>query len=152
MVRESWLDKVGSLGTVKPWSILDSAQASAAEYEHWLRLHRPDGVDLCLLGMGDDGHTASLFPGTRALTEEQLWAVVNWVEKFQAPRLTLTYPYLNLSREVLFLITGANKALPLKQMLEEHQHPTAGVVGQEGTYYFLDREAASQLSWPPKSR
>lgn len=149
MVRQTLLDSVASVGTSKPWSILDSAQSSAQEYESWLRQNRPQGVDLCLLGMGDDGHTASLFPGTRALQEKERLAVDNWVEKFNAPRLTLTYPYLNAAKEVLFLITGANKAQPFKEVLENHQHPTAGVEGSGATYYFLDREAAASLSWPP---
>ncbi|MCB1098719.1 MAG: 6-phosphogluconolactonase [Verrucomicrobiales bacterium] len=65
--------------------------------------------DLLLLGMGDDGHTASLFPGTLALHEEQRWAMENYVEKFGGYRITITYPVINAAREVAFLVTGEAK-------------------------------------------
>lgn len=65
--------------------------------------------DLCLLGMGDDGHTASLFPDSLALHEEERWAMENYVEKFSSYRITLTYPVINASREVAFLVTGEAK-------------------------------------------
>lgn len=144
MVKEAWLDRVSGLGGIVPWSIEASAEDSANHYEERLR-QRPHGVDLCLLGMGDDGHTASLFPGTAALHEQQRWAVANWVEKFNSHRLTMTYPYLNLSRQVLFLITGAGKAPALRQVLRLEEHPAAAVRGREGTTFFLDRAAAAEL-------
>ena len=144
MVKETLLDRISGVGEAHPWKILADADASAEDYEKVVRA-RPQGVDLCLLGMGDDGHTASLFPGTKGLEEQQRWAVANWVEKFNSHRLTLTYPYLNGSREVLFLITGAGKARALREVLREGQHPAAGVRGREGTYYFLDKAAAAEL-------
>ena len=144
MVKEAWLDRVSGLGGIYPWKIGESAEHSAELYEEQLR-KRPQGVDLCLLGMGDDGHTASLFPATAALQEQQRWAVANWVDKFDSYRLTMTYPYLNLSKEVVFLITGAGKAPALREVLRSGEHPAAGVRGQQATYFFLDRAAAADL-------
>lgn len=144
MVKEAFLDRVQGLGGIHPWPILASPDQSAEQYERVLRqLGR--GPDLCLLGMGDDGHTASLFPGTTALQEQEHWAVSTWVEKFSAHRLTMTYPYLNLSRNVVFLITGAGKAPVLRQVLREGMHPAAGVRGRESTIFLLDKAAAAEL-------
>lgn len=146
MVKESLLDHL-QVGLARPWSILDTPEASAQEYEDWLRSKEgpAQGVDLCLLGMGDDGHTASLFPDTPALQEEQRFAVSNPVAKLDSQRLTLTYPYLELSREVVFLVTGANKARALREVLLEGKHPSARVWARESTHFFVDRAAAAEL-------
>lgn len=79
--------------------------------------------DLVLLGMGDDGHTASLFPETAALGERDTWAVANRVPKLDATRLTLTVPVLNGGREVVFLVAGAGKAEALAAVLEGPETP-----------------------------
>jgi 6-phosphogluconolactonase len=111
----------------------------------------PPAFDLVLLGMGPDGHTASLFPDTLALNETVRWAVANHVPKFGADRLTLTYPVLNRGREVLFLIAGADKAVVLREALEGHSDPPRFPflrVRPEGDlFWFLDRAAAPSL--PP---
>ena len=65
--------------------------------------------DLILLGMGDDGHTASLFPGTEALEEKERWVVANYVPKFEEHRITFTYPLIAAAKEVLFLVNGQRK-------------------------------------------
>ena len=70
----------------------------------------PQWFDLILLGMGDDGHTASLFPFTNALNETEKIAVANWVEKLNSKRFTLTFPAINNARKVYFLVSGENKA------------------------------------------
>src|SRR5205085_3455500 len=73
---------------------------------------RRDGapvLDVVLLGMGDDGHTASLFPGTAALTERTRWVVMNDVPQLKTRRMTLTYPVLNAAEHVWMLIAGAGK-------------------------------------------
>jgi 6-phosphogluconolactonase len=74
--------------------------------------------DLVLLGMGNEGHTASLFPGTKALHETKRVVVHNWVGKLYTDRITLTAPAINNAARVIFMITGADKALALKGVLE----------------------------------
>lgn len=88
---------------------------AALHYETQLKAHAARSNesifthDLILLGMGDDGHTASLFPGTTALEETERWVVANEVAKFGEHRITLTYPLINATRHVCFLITGEKK-------------------------------------------
>src|SRR5271168_3267553 len=104
--------------------------------------------DLILLGMGPDGHTASLFPGTGALRETQRIFVANWVEKMNAFRFTLTYPAINHAAEVAFLIGGPDKAATLKQVLEDKFAglPAQTIQPQNGKLlWFVDQAAASQL-------
>ncbi len=87
-------------------------QLAAPEYEDGLNLlatQRGETIyrhDLVLLGMGDDGHTASLFPGTAAVQEQVRRVVANFVPKFESWRLTMTLPILNQARHVLFLVSG----------------------------------------------
>ncbi|HTU16933.1 MAG TPA: 6-phosphogluconolactonase, partial [Gemmataceae bacterium] len=77
----------------------------------------PPAFDLILLGMGPDGHTASLFPHTQALDETKRWVVANHVPQLNTDRLTLTRPILSRAREVLFLVAGADKAERLVEVL-----------------------------------
>jgi len=79
--------------------------------------------DLVLLGMGNEGHTASLFPGTKALHETKRIAVRNWVGKLYTDRITLTAPAINNAARVIFMVTGADKALALKGVLEGPYEP-----------------------------
>jgi 6-phosphogluconolactonase len=79
--------------------------------------------DCILLGMGTDGHTASLFPGTAALKEKKRLVVANWVEKFKSHRITLTVPVLNQADLVIFLVSGAEKAEALKAVLQGDYRP-----------------------------
>lgn len=99
-------------------------QAAAEEYDRLLREHFGEaGLDLALLGMGVDGHTTSLFPGTAALSEQERLCVANWVPNLKAWRLTLTAPFLNRSRAGLVLVTGKEKAATLARVLEEEPDP-----------------------------
>ena len=106
----------------------DPSQA-AAEYERklrdvfGLRAGQLPRFDLVLLGMGDDGHTASLFPGTAALGERQRLVVANRVPKFNTDRITLTAPVINNAASVMFLVQGADKAPALKAVLESPFEP-----------------------------
>ena len=116
-------------GNVHPWdTAAESPQEAAAAYETLLRelFTEPSGVprfDLVLLGMGDDGHTASLFPNTSALVADGRLAVANYVPRMDASRLTLTAPVLNAGREILFLVGGPGKADTLEAVLEGPELP-----------------------------
>jgi 6-phosphogluconolactonase len=133
------------------------ANAAAEAYEQTLRKFfelQPGEFphfDLILLGMGPDGHTASLFPGTAALQEKLRLVVANWVEKFKTHRITFTLPVLNAARSAAFLVSGTDKADALKQVLEGNapgeQYPSKLVRPQDGKLlWLLDRAAASGLS------
>jgi 6-phosphogluconolactonase len=109
--------------------------------------------DLILLGLGPDGHTASLFPETGALREKSRLVVANWVEKLKTHRITLTLPVLNAARCVAFLVSGADKAAMLHEILEGkgggEKYPSKLVRPSEGNVlWFADRAAASELSVP----
>ena len=107
--------------------------------------------DLVLLGLGEDGHTASLFPHTQALAVTDKWVVANWVEKLASYRITLTPPAINGAAEVIFLVAGANKAAAVKAVLEGPLQPEnmpAQLVRPEAGIltWLLDSPAASKLS------
>ncbi len=138
---------------------LADPEAAAADYEAALRAAfavKPGEVprfDLILLGLGADGHTASLFPGTAAIRERSRWVVGHWVQKLLASRLTLTPPVLNAARRVLFLVSGATKADVLRDVLEgpadPDRFPAQIVRPVEGRVeWLLDRAAASRLGRP----
>lgn len=107
--------------------------------------------DLILLGMGDDGHTASLFPYTEALRETQKYACANFVEKLHTTRLTLTYPVINNARNAMFLVKGADKSAVLREVLEgdsqPEKYPSQAVNLTDGELlWLLDEPAANLLS------
>ena len=117
----------------------------AAAYERELRAVFGAGVllfDLILLGMGEDGHTCSLFPGDAALDERE--RLVVRVERPDLPRLTLTYPVLNAARVAMFLIAGAPKRDALRQLLADGDVPAARVAARE-TIVIADEAAAGGL-------
>jgi 6-phosphogluconolactonase len=133
------------------------AVAAAQAYEQTLRKFfaleagQIPVFDLILLGMGPDGHTASLFPGTEGLREKSKLVVANWVEKLKTYRLSLTLPVLNAARCVAFLVSGTDKAPVLKSVLEGEapgeQYPAKLVRPAQGKLmWLLDRAAASQLT------
>lgn len=104
--------------------------------------------DVTLLGMGDDGHTASLFPGTAIVNETERLVSEVFVPKFNAHRISMTYPLINNSRSILFLVSGASKARILYDVLEgePNRYPAQGVRPGNGTLYWLvDEHAAQQL-------
>ena len=159
MADEAMLSKVpvppGNVFRVKAEK--PDAAAAAEDYEQTLRKFfaleagQFPRFDLILLGMGPDGHTASLFPGTAALQEKSRLVVANWVEKMKTHRITLTLPVLNAARCVTFLVSGTDKAPALKAVLEEdvpaEQYPAKLVKPSDGKLIWLiDRAAASALS------
>jgi 6-phosphogluconolactonase len=131
------------------------ADSAAHAYEETLKTFfklRPGEVlrfDLILLGMGPDGHTASLFPDSVALHEGKRLVVANWVEKFKTFRITFTYPVINNAACVKFLVAGEDKAPALHEVLENKDSglPAQHVRPRNGKLIWLvDRAAASQLS------
>ena len=159
MAEEAMLSKVpvaaGNVFRV-PTENPDAAAAAEA-YEQTLRKFfameagQVPRFDLILLGMGPDGHTASLFPETAALREKSRLVVANWVEKLKTSRITFTLPLLNAARCVAFLVSGTDKASAIHEVLEGkapgEQYPAKLVRPGDGKLiWFLDRAAASGLT------
>ncbi len=132
-------------------------EEAASQYEAELKAffgNDPPRLDLILLGMGDNGHTASLFPGLRAVHEQQRWVVAEYVAEVSMWRISLTPVVLNLAREAMFLVAGGAKAGMLRQVLEgpfapderpaQIVRPTPGEV-----IWLVDAAAAQKLSPPP---
>jgi 6-phosphogluconolactonase len=131
------------------------AVTNASRYETVLRSFFSESdwprFDLVLLGLGKDGHTASLFPGTNALSEKRAWVVANWIENFQTYRITLTAGAINSGANVDFLVTGADKAQALAAVLEgpsDPEHLPAQLIQPESgsVTWLADAPAASKLS------
>ena len=104
-----------------------------------------------LLGMGPDGHTASLFPGTSALEETKRLAVANWIEKFQSVRITLTVSAINNADRIIFLVSGEEKADTIKAVLEDdiksNRYPVQRIQPSDGKLiWFLDQSATGRLA------
>jgi 6-phosphogluconolactonase len=97
---------------------------AAKEYGEMLKERfNDDGLDMLLLGMGDDGHTASLFPGTEALKEAKHRCVANFVPKLNTWRITLSAPFINRANKILVLVTGQSKAVRVAEVLEGPRDP-----------------------------
>ncbi|GJL65293.1 MAG: 6-phosphogluconolactonase [Nitrospirales bacterium] len=134
---------------------LPKAADAAEAYEDLLRKEfspSPGEVpafDLILLGMGPDGHTASLFPGTEVVHESASWVAAPWVEKFQTHRVTLTPVVLNQARHVMFLVSGNDKANAVQAVLEgpsqPDQYPSQVVNPLTGELLWLVDEQAAGL-------
>lgn len=119
-------------------------------FDEKLRLNGFSRFDLILLGMGPDGHTASLFPGSRGLEEKVRWVIANPVEKFKTDRITFTFPVLNAARSIHLLVAGKDKAEMIRQVLGPDQNhppfPVQLVQPVDGIkVWMLDQAAAAQL-------
>jgi 6-phosphogluconolactonase len=124
---------------------------AASEYEALLRERFAGGApafDLMLLGIGSDGHTASLFPGSPELDERERWVVATKREHGWVRRVTLTLPVLNAARRTLMLATGRDKAKAVADILSGGTSPAARVLG---AHLLLD-EAAAGAPLPPRAR
>ncbi len=129
--------------------------AAARDYEQELAktCGAPDGgppiLDLVLLGMGADGHTASLFPNTAALSETRRWVVANDVPQLSTRRITITFPLIERARAVLVLVTGESKATALAEVLEgrpdPERLPSQRLRALAGVTWLVDAPAASGL-------
>jgi 6-phosphogluconolactonase len=161
MAREAMLDKLG----IAPARIhrikTEKADLDEAAREYELEIEqvlgriagvsrRPPHFNLFLLGMGEDGHTASLFPGTQALGETERWVVAHEVKKLKTRRVTMTPPLINTAHFILFMASGASKADMLAQVIQGKRdperlpaqliHPLTGEV-----MWFIDRDASAGL-------
>ena len=130
--------------------VAGNVDEAAAQYEQTLRLLARPGdplLDLALLGLGTDGHTASLFPGTAALDETERLVVPNYAayqDRFPE-RVTLTFPAINACETVLFLVTGSSKRAILRRVLGESESPplpAQRVQPASGRLFWLVDEAA----------
>ena len=159
MAHESMFDRLPS-GLLPAENIhrirgeLPTPEQAAAEYARELEAHFGKGnlpeFDVVLLGMGPDGHTASIFPGTSALREQALTACAVWVDKLSTYRVTLTPPVLRHGRLVMFLVTGGDKTRTVKAVLEgpleTDRYPAQGIVSLNGeTLWLVDAAAAAAL-------
>lgn len=153
MARDTLLDGLPlSPDRIHPMPTADSPDADARAYEETLRAYFGDGLpafDLLLLGMGADGHVASLFPGSPALDETERWVVAT-----ESPpsspvrdRVTLTFPALNAARTVLFLVAGASKRDALAAVHRDpgDAPPAERVEAQDRLLWFVDEDAAGDL-------
>jgi 6-phosphogluconolactonase len=158
LVRELLIDRVPipAANVFRMRGEMDPEEA-AERYEALLRGRfaadgggRPD-LDFILLGLGEDGHTASLFPGTAAVRETSRWVVGHWVDERKGWRITLTPPAINAARLVVFIAAGPGKAAVLKDVLQgpymPEQLPAQAVRPAPGVLlWMLDREAAKLLN------
>lgn len=166
MVRTALLDKLGRHGpNVYPVLIDPQDPAHAAEYyestlrslcqakvqEEWPQ------IDIVLLGLGDDSHTASLFPGSPGLQETEKWVVSHWIEKLQTFRISLTAPVLNAARQVAFLVSGAGKQVALQHVWHDpyqpELYPAQLIRVKPGeTWWMVDEAAVENVAIPKGMR
>ncbi len=126
----------------------ESIRLAAAAYSDELRDKGSGEFEVVMLGIGPDGHVASLFPGSAALDADLITVAVTDSPKPPPERLTLTLGALNRARAVWFVASGQEKAEAVARALgdaDPHDVPAAGVSGREHTVWFLDRAAASAL-------
>jgi 6-phosphogluconolactonase len=159
MASESMLSKV----TLRPEQVIrikaeyEDAEKAALEYEQaligWFKLSpgQLPRFDVLLLGMGDEGHTLSLFPGTKALHDNGRLVMSNWIGKLYTERVTITAPVANNSALAIFMVTKADKALALKGVLEgpyePEQLPSQLIQPKDGKVLWLvDTTAAGKLA------
>jgi 6-phosphogluconolactonase len=159
MAQEALLSKIEVPGVnIHRMRGEEQPQTAAAEYEEelqkffGLKSAALPRFDLILLGIGEDGHTASLFPGSEALYETKHLVVAPFVAKFNSYRLTLTLPVLNNAANVWFLVTGGSKADAVKKVFSPSSDlPAARVNPVNGNLiWYITRDAAPGITAPGK--
>ncbi len=158
--RSAFLDQVGvpadRVHEMASTADAESAAAGAAAYAAALHEHGTGEFDIVMLGVGPDGHVASLFPGFPQLDDDGIAVAVADSPKPPPERISLTFPALNRARSVWFLVSGDAKAEAVARALagtdgsgasrtDLHEIPATGVSGREETIWFLDRDSASRL-------
>ncbi len=155
--REAWLGRIPDLDPERTHRMMAEAvdlDTAARHYEDELRREVPAGpdaipiFDLIWQGMGADGHTASLCPNDASLSVTDRLVVATWPAGYPTARLTLTYPVLNAARQVLFVVTGADKAATVAAVRAGADLPAARVHAAE-TRWLLDAAAAGMASTSP---
>lgn len=147
MATETLMDGLPARFERPRWSELMEPADSAAYYEATLRsIHDQRTPDLVLLGVGTDGHTASLFPGSRALGEMDRWFVANTIPETSEPRLTATFPLLWQSKLLLVLTTGEAKAPALRDSFDGMTPAGRIGAGDAKVEWHVDESAASLVS------
>ncbi len=153
------LDKVGiPPGNIHRIRVELAPEDAAVQYERELSAvleNESPHFDLVLLGIGNDGHTASLFPGTEVLNEQNRLVKACYVESQQMYRVTMTLPLINRAKAILILVSGTGKADILKKLLNEEGadviYPAQMVKPENGdVYWFIDEAAAASLPDEPK--
>jgi 6-phosphogluconolactonase len=157
MAREALLDHIplSAANIHRILAELEPKRAATAYQEEIIAHFNPTlgdwpRFDLIFLGMGEDGHTASLFPYTEVLQEDESLVVANYVPQLDSWRITMTVPLINAARHVLFLINGQSKAGSLREVLlgkfRPAQYPAQLIVPVDGTLeWYVDEAAASLL-------
>jgi 6-phosphogluconolactonase len=152
MVEESLLAKIAipSANVYRMAGELDpevAAEDYAAQLSRFFDLNKDQQprFDLIFLGLGEDGHTASLFPHSSALNETDRWVTTTYVEKLKAHRLTLTFPAINGAAQITFLISGQSKAAVVQEILagRNRDAPAARIEAKEGKLTWLISEDAA---------
>ncbi len=160
MAREAWLDQVPvPPGQVHPMQCSSAPEEEAGRYEALLREFfggGPPSLDLVWLGLGENGHTASLFPGTPVLGERGKWAAAVYVAEQDLYRVTLTAPFINRAANLVFMVAGRSKAGVLREILyglrDPERLPAQLIQPENGALlWLLDREAASELELQTKN-
>lgn len=155
MARHALLDHVRiPPAQIHPIACVGAPRQAAAQYEDVLRAffgNQPPVFDLFLLGLGTNAHTASLFPHTPVLDEKVRWAAEVHVSGQAMARVTLTAPVINQARNIVFLVSGADKAPALQQVLDGEFRPDAlpaQLIRQDNAHplWLADEAAASRLS------
>ena len=157
MVREALFSKV-TLSEKQIFRMkgeMEKPVEAARAYESELKAHfhltkSPPQMDWVFLGIGEDGHIASLFPGTTGIHENQHWVISNFIEKLSSHRLSMTFPVFNNARKVVFLCSGTSKSHIVREMFREdishNRYPAQRVKPVNGELvWFLDAAAATKL-------
>ena len=156
MVQESLVSKV-EIPPENIYRMVGEKEPAAAATDYEIELRKFFGstalprFELILLGLGEDGHTASLFPGSAAVTEEKRWVATVYVERLKAHRLTLTLPVINAAAQVTFLVSGASKRAIVRQLLGAGSYssnfPAGKVSPSEGKLtWLITEDAADEFS------
>jgi len=147
MANETLLSKVplSSKNILKIITEKITPETSAKKYEQEIKKHisTKQSFDLVLLGLGEEGHTASIFPGSKLISDKKNWVQAIWVEEKQMQRISFTLPFINQAKNIAFLVSGESKKNILKKIFSSKKQvlPAGLVEAKENTYWFLDNEA-----------